>query len=142
MAGKLDQGRLRRAVVKGAGLLRLRINPRIWRNVRVHRRDVDDTCAIRCGKRRAGGTDSFEGTGCFSDCPVSLNDFGAVTGIYIDSNFVYHGYLRTPDGKITTVDPPGSTGTLPYGINDSGAITGYFFDANNVVHGFVAIHGR
>ena len=27
---------------------------------------------------------------------------GAITGIYIDSNFVYHGYLRSPKGKIVT----------------------------------------
>jgi uncharacterized membrane protein len=47
------------------------------------------------------GTDSYEGTGCASDCSVSLNDWGAVTGTYIDTNFVFHGYLRAPTGKIT-----------------------------------------
>jgi hypothetical protein len=85
------------------------------------------------------GTGTYEGTGCFSDCPVSLNDWGAITGVYIDANFMLHGYLRNPQGKIATVDPPGSTGTLPYGINDSGAITGYYLDANNVYHGFLRI---
>jgi hypothetical protein len=85
------------------------------------------------------GTDSYEGTGCYSDCPVSLNDWGAITGIYIDANFVYHGYLRSPEGKIVTVDPVGSTTTVPDGINDFGAITGYYIDANNVYHGFLRI---
>jgi hypothetical protein len=83
------------------------------------------------------GTDGFEGTGCFSDCPVSLNDWEAITGTYIDSNFVFHGYLRSPEGKFANVDPPGSVGTRPVGINDFAVITGYYLDANNVYHGFV-----
>ena len=85
------------------------------------------------------GTGSYEGTGCFSDCPVSLNDWGAITGVYIDTNFVYHGYLRSPEGKIVTVDPVGSTYTFPDGINDLGAITGYYLDTSNVYHGFLRI---
>ena len=85
------------------------------------------------------GTGSGQGTGCPSDCSVSLNDWGAITGTYIDANFNYHGYLRTPKGKIATVDPPGSVFTSPSGINDSGAITGTYIDANGVYHGFVRI---
>ena len=85
------------------------------------------------------GTGSYEGTGCFSDCPVSLNDWGAITGIYIDIAFVYHGYLRSPEGKIVTVDPVGSTFTFADGINDLGSITGYYIDANGVYHGFLTI---
>ena len=88
------------------------------------------------------GTDSYEGTGCPSDCPTSLNDSGAIMGTYIDSNFVYHGYLRTPDGKIVTVDPSGSTFTWSSGINDLGAITGYYADTNGVYHGFLRIPGE
>lgn len=85
------------------------------------------------------GTDSYEGTGCYSDCPVSLNDLGAIMGTYIDSNFVYHGYLRTPDGKIVTVDPLGSVFTWSSSMNDFEAITGYYADANNVYHGFLRL---
>jgi hypothetical protein len=85
------------------------------------------------------GTASYQGTGCFSDCPVSLNIWGAITGIYIDANNVYHGYLRTPGGTFVTVDPLGSVGTLSFSINDLGAITGYYIDANNVYHGFLRI---
>jgi len=83
------------------------------------------------------GTDGYEGTGCFSDCPTSLNDSGSIMGTYIDTNFVYHGYLRTPDGKIVTVDPSGSVFTWSSGMNDFGAITGYYADANGVYHGFL-----
>ncbi|HEY6488760.1 MAG: hypothetical protein WCC26_06040 [Terracidiphilus sp.] len=85
------------------------------------------------------GTGSFQGTGCFSDCPVSLNDWGAITGVYTDANFVAHGYLRNPQGKIETVDPPSSAGTFPFSINDWGVIAGYFIDTNNVFHGFLRI---
>ncbi len=85
------------------------------------------------------GTDSDEGTGCFSDCNVSLNDWGAITGTYIDANFVFHGYLRSPNGKFATVDPRGSIFTSPSGINDLGTITGTYVDANDVYHGFLRI---
>lgn len=85
------------------------------------------------------GTSVGEGTGCSSDCPVSLNDWGAITGVFIDANFVAHGYVRNPQGKIETVDPLGSAGTLPFSINDWGVIAGYFIDTNNVFHGFLRI---
>lgn len=85
------------------------------------------------------GTSSYQGTGCSSDCPTSLNDFGAITGNYIDSNDVLHGYLRSPDGNITTVDPAGSEFTWSSGIDDLGAITGYYLDADGIYHGFVAL---
>jgi hypothetical protein len=83
------------------------------------------------------GTGSQQGTGCPSDCPTSLNDEGQITGIYIDANFVAHGYLRSPEGKIVTVDPVGTIFTFPDGINDVGSTTGYYFDTNDVAHGFL-----
>jgi len=84
-------------------------------------------------------TGAYQGTGCYSDCPVSINDWGAVTGVYTDANYAPHGYLRSPEGKFVTVDPTGSVATWPYAINDEGIITGYYADANNVYHGFVRI---
>lgn len=60
-------------------------------------------------------------------------------GTYIDTNYVLHGYLRSPDGKITTVDPSGSVYTWSSDLNDFESITGYYLDANNVYHGFVAV---
>jgi hypothetical protein len=85
------------------------------------------------------GKGSFQGTGCASDCPVSLNNKGALTGVYIDANSVLHVYLRSPEGKIVKVDPVGSVFTFPAGITDSGTIAGYYADANSVYHGFVRI---
>jgi hypothetical protein len=88
------------------------------------------------------GTSSGQGTGCPSDCPVSINDWGAITGSYWDANYVSHGYLRSSEGKIVTVDPVGSTYTFPDGLNDLGSITGYYLDANGVYHGFLTIPSR
>jgi len=85
------------------------------------------------------GTGGGHGTGCPHDCPTSLNDWGAITGTYIDASNVYHGYLRSPAGKVVTVDPLGSIFTLSSGMNDFGVITGYYQDANNVYHGFFAV---
>ncbi len=85
------------------------------------------------------GTGNSQGTGCPSDCPVILNNKGALTGAFIDANNVLHVYLRGPEGKIVTVDPAGSIFTFPAGINDFGTIAGYYFDANNVSHGFLRI---
>jgi len=69
-------------------------------------------------------------------------DSGAVTGWYIDSKNVYHGFIRTPDGAITKVDAPGADnapylGTIPQGMNWEGVTTGYYVDSNDVYHGFL-----
>jgi hypothetical protein len=57
--------------------------------------------------------------------------------------FRCHGFVRTPDGTITTFDAPGAgtglfQGTIPSGINPAGAIVGYYLDASYVFHGFLA----
>ena len=83
------------------------------------------------------GTGAYQGTGCFSDCPVSLNDKGEIAGSYYDSSYVQHGFLRTPGGAFVTVDPSGSTGTQPEGINNSGVIVGFYVDAVGAYHGFL-----
>lgn len=56
-----------------------------------------------------------------------INAFGAISGYYVDSNFIIHGYLRTPDGKFTSFDVPGSgiVLTIPDGpLNLEGAMGG------------------
>jgi hypothetical protein len=87
-----------------------------------------------------------QGIGCYSDCSIGLNDWGAVTGYYLDANNVYHGFVRSATGKVTSFDAPGAnttpgaySGTFPVSINDQGEITGYYLDANNVNHGFLLL---
>jgi hypothetical protein len=57
---------------------------------------------------------------------------------------VFRGYLRAPDGTITTFDAPGAgtgyfQGTYPANNNPAGAITGNYTDTNDVNHGFLRI---
>ena len=76
----------------------------------------------------------------FVDC---VNPEGAMTGSVGDANNVIHGYVRAPNGKITTFDAPGADttdanfGTFPAGINLFGTIEGNYIDASSVSHGFV-----
>jgi uncharacterized membrane protein len=88
------------------------------------------------------GAAGSQGTGCPSDCAVALNDFGEITGNYIDASFSFHGFFRNPDGKIQSIDPPGTVATFPDGMNELGVVAGYYLDANNVYHGFVRIPSR
>jgi uncharacterized membrane protein len=85
------------------------------------------------------GTASSQGTGCPSDCAVALNDLGDITGNYIDANFNFHGFFRSPDGKIQSIDPPNTIGTFPASMNELGIVAGYYLDTNNVIHGFIRI---
>jgi hypothetical protein len=73
---------------------------------------------------------------------LGINPKGTITGGYVDANNVNHGFVRAPDGTITTFDVPDAgtgagQGTSPLGINAEGAITGYYIDASNVGHGFL-----
>ena len=74
---------------------------------------------------------------------VSINDGGAITGIYSDANTAEHGFLRAADGTFTEFDVPaaptnvGHRGTSPTGINAAGVITGMYETTDTVRHGFV-----
>jgi len=81
---------------------------------------------------------SFAVTGGVSTWASGLNSNGYVTGGYQDSNFVAHGYIRSPSGTIFTFSAPDAAqGTYPVSINDKGDVAGYYLDANYVAHGFV-----
>jgi len=85
------------------------------------------------------GPSAGQGTQAFS-----INDWGAITGWYLDDVFVNHGFLRTPGGTITTFNAPGAgdasgsyEGTVPYMIGSSGALVGFYVDTSLVEHGFL-----
>jgi hypothetical protein len=86
------------------------------------------------------GTSSGQGTfPCTIDC---LTADGSVAGDYADANGVFHAFVRSPNGAITTFDAPGAgtaagQGTFPAGLNSSGTIEGSFVDINGTSHGFV-----
>jgi len=83
------------------------------------------------------GTTGGTGTGCYSDCPVALNDQAEMAGTYIDANYVAHGYLRRADGNVVSFDPEASTSTQPQAINNEGTVVGVYLDAANVYHAFL-----
>jgi hypothetical protein len=71
-----------------------------------------------------------------------MNSTHSIVGYYLDSNIVYHGFIRSPSGEIKTLTAPGAgggvdQGTFPMSINDKGEIAGYYFSSNSV---FVAFH--
>jgi hypothetical protein len=90
------------------------------------------------------GTGTYQGTYAAEFMPAfgGINPAGTITGFYADKNSVYHGFLRTARGKITTFDVPraGSgnwQGTLSLNITPDGATTGWYIDVNGVYHGFL-----
>ena len=83
------------------------------------------------------GTGAFQGT-----FGIAISPEGTITGYYLDSGSVVHGYVRARDVTFITFDAPGATtaphqGTVPFSINRAGTITGLFDDAKSVAHGFV-----
>jgi hypothetical protein len=77
----------------------------------------------------------------------AINDAGVIAGAFQDSNNVYHGYLRFPNGFFEQIDAPGAgsgaqQGTLAFNVNLSGATAGIYLDASGVYHGFVRTPGN
>lgn len=76
---------------------------------------------------------------------LDINAPGEIAGLFQDGNQIYHGFVRTPDGKITQFDASGAgtgpfQGTFPApvsGLNAAGVLTGDYFDENSAYHAFV-----
>jgi hypothetical protein len=62
--------------------------------------------------------------------PKDINPKVQITGTYLDSGFVSHGFLRQADGTITTFDalPGPFEATDPSTINSARQIAGRYFD--------------
>jgi hypothetical protein len=67
----------------------------------------------------------------------AINDQGDVVGIYFDTNFAFHGYLKS-GSNFENIDFPGAPTTFALGINASGKIVGQYNDTDGVAHGFLA----
>lgn len=92
---------------------------------------------------------SIDVTGAVGTAAATINDVGEIAGDWADSTFLSHGFVRRPDGRIVTFDPPGMAfpaqpapiaeplGTTVNGINNRGDITGFFTDAGGAYHSFV-----
>jgi len=84
------------------------------------------------------GTGSGQGTN-----PWGIVEGGWIQGDYADSNGVYHGFLRSPEGVITKFDIPGmgegaGQGAIEVsGMNEDLEIVGWYFDSNNAYRSFI-----
>ena len=57
---------------------------------------------------------------------ISINQEGSITGSYVDTAGVQHGFVRNPYGTLATFDPPEGNQTTATSINDGGAIAGFY----------------
>ena len=87
-------------------------------------------------------TDNTNCTQTLVSLETGINAEGSIIGWYFGPDGVNHGYVRSPDGTMTTIDVPGTptnavTGTIPASINARGEIAGGYSDSNMLTHGFV-----
>ena len=69
--------------------------------------------------------------------------FSRKFGVAMDAASIYHGFVRTRDGRSRIVDVPGSPYTQLMGINERGDVVGFYQDpADFVLKGFVWSDGR
>lgn len=59
---------------------------------------------------------------------LGINDFGVLVGNYLDANGLAHGFKRTPNGAVNTVDYPGALDSGAGDINNLGVIVGGYGD--------------
>jgi hypothetical protein len=71
-----------------------------------------------------------------------INDEGEVEGDFQESDLVYRGFVREPNGSFVVFDAPDAgagsgQGTLGFsGINKHGTAVGVYFDADGYPHGY------
>ena len=86
---------------------------------------------------------SFDIPGATSYFVPGINDEGVVAGLWFAADGSEIGFIRSPDGHITTpiVDPNDNTGvTVLRAINDEGVIAGFY--GANVSNGFLLTDGK
>ncbi len=116
---------------------------------------VDSTGARHGFLRRQGRYTTLDapqaaspsGTGGVGTVAAGINEQGDITGTYLDSNLVWHGFLLhqgqytiLDHPKAATVPGPGEespSGTMAWSINTQGDIVGTYGDSKSVSHGFL-----
>ncbi len=101
-------------------------------------RDASKKGVITVFDVTGAGTGAGQGT-----AGAAIDDGGDITGTYIDSGTVSHGFVRVgKKGKITTFDIKGAgkgfgQGTTAVDIDASGIIVGQTLDSGSVAHAFI-----
>jgi len=91
------------------------------------------------------GYTTFDAPGATGGLTIAwgIGKSNVTVGVYADADYVYHGFIRSRDGSLTTVDYPGSPYTQLMGINDQGDIVGFYQDpADYVLKGFIYRKGE
>jgi hypothetical protein len=100
-------------------------------------RDVDGKITSFDAPGAGLGANLNQGTVAYS-----INDWDAIAGQFQDASYVFHGFVRYPDGAFATFDAPSAgtgafQGTQALDINLVGTTAGYYVDGGGVQHGFV-----
>ena len=106
---------------------------------------VDAQGAVRAFvKDRRGRLTTFAVPGAATTIAAGINDRGQVAGTYYDTLLppprppgTVHGFVRQPDGQITTIDLPAHAFTAVTDINNRGQLAGQTDDAAGRAIGFV-----
>jgi probable HAF family extracellular repeat protein len=80
---------------------------------------------IFAGAAEAGQFTHITIDGAKATTAVAINASGAVVGFYTLARDKEAGFLRAPDGTITTFRVPKFKNTIPDAVNDNGIIAGY-----------------
>jgi hypothetical protein len=84
------------------------------------------------GSAQGGALTGIDHPGALATGAASVNNAGETVGVFVDSLGTAHGFLRSPGGAFTTIDPSGAGFAPAYteavGINDAGSIVGYYTD--------------
>lgn len=99
----------------------------------------EQTASPTLSSFEAPGAGTHAGQGTLA---LGINTAGVITGNYLDSSGVSHGFLRATTGVITTVNAKNAgtqagQGTAARSINSGGVVTGFYEDSSNARHGFV-----
>lgn len=80
--------------------------------------------------------------GAIASEALGINLARHVVGYYHDAEGVAHGFLRTPDGHLQTIDAPEAVyGTWLAAINARLETVGWYMDAIGAIHGWQVIDG-
>jgi uncharacterized membrane protein len=69
---------------------------------------------------------------------LGINNQSEIVGEYVDRAGASHGFVREPDGEVTSLDVPGAEGTVAIDIDDQGRVVGAYSDEETQsIHGFL-----
>jgi uncharacterized membrane protein len=93
-----------------------------------------------------GEIETVDVPGAVATVLYGINNRGQTVGAYYgESDVAFHGFVREPDGRVTTVDVPGDApeaGTQFVSINDRGQIAATVDDGRGSTSGFLYERGR